>query len=143
LILSDPPYGEANTEAKVSYRRLFVPHAILGMLINRLLQNTTLMSLLDIINSTKSSDIPVIVKSLSLDEQDRLMKYIYKGLSSPELGASAVLLGWHEKVSARLMPRIEDIFTHLFTIPSAHRSGRDRMHSQSLDGSEASVVDII
>jgi actin related protein 2/3 complex subunit 5 len=58
------------------------------------------MSLLDIINSTKSSDIPVIVKSLSLDEQDRLMKYIYKGLASPELGASAVLLGWHEKVRA-------------------------------------------
>lgn len=26
------------------------------------------------------------------------MKYIYKGLSVPELGASPVLLGWHEKV---------------------------------------------
>lgn len=56
------------------------------------------MSLLDIINITKSSDILAIVKSLSLDEQDLLMKYIYKGLASPDLGASAVLLGWHEKV---------------------------------------------
>lgn len=61
------------------------------------------MSLLDIINITKSSDIPVIVKSLSLDEQDMLMKYIYKGLASPELGASAVLLGWHEKVSLTII----------------------------------------
>lgn len=66
------------------------------------------MSLLDIINSTKSSDIPVIVKSLSLDEQDRLMKYIYKGLSSPELGASAVLLGWHEKVGGARLRRAAD-----------------------------------
>jgi actin related protein 2/3 complex subunit 5 len=58
-----------------------------------------LTSLLDIINTTKSSDIPSIVKALSLDEQDALMKYLYKGLASPELGACAVLLGWHEKVS--------------------------------------------
>lgn len=57
------------------------------------------MSLLDIINITKSSDIPAIVKALSLDEQDMLMKYIYKGLASPDLGASAILLGWHEKVN--------------------------------------------
>lgn len=26
------------------------------------------------------------------------MKYIYKGLARPEIGASAVLLGWHDKV---------------------------------------------
>ncbi|UZJ53039.1 hypothetical protein CBS101457_002359 [Exobasidium rhododendri] len=77
LILESPPYGPLNADAK----------------------NTTLMSLLDIINSTKSSDIPSLVKSLSLDEQDMLMKYLYKGLSSPDLGASAVLLGWHEKLT--------------------------------------------
>ena len=62
------------------------------------LQQTTLSSLLDILNATRSSDIATIVKQLSLDEQDTLMKYIYKGLSVPELGASPVLLGWHEKV---------------------------------------------
>lgn len=30
------------------------------------------------------------------------MKYIYKGLGKPELGGSAVLLGWHEKVSLEM-----------------------------------------
>ena len=62
-------------------------------------KSTTLGALLDILNSTKSSDIAGLVRNLSIDEQDTLMKYIYKGLGSPELGASAVLLGWHEKVS--------------------------------------------
>lgn len=104
MILSDPPYGETNAEAKVSVQRragAWVgkawPELSLAMLCH---QNTTLMSLLDIINMTKSSDVASLVKSLSLDEQDMLMKYIYKGLASPELGASAVLLGWHEKVSS-------------------------------------------
>ena len=62
-------------------------------------KSTTLGALLDILNSTKPSDIAGLVRNLSIDEQDTLMKYIYKGLGSPELGASAVLLGWHEKVS--------------------------------------------
>lgn len=64
-------------------------------------QNATLAALLEVFNVTKSSDVAAIVKSLSLEEQDVLMKFIYKGLASPELGTSAVLLGWHEKVSKR------------------------------------------
>ncbi|PWN87174.1 ARP2/3 complex 16 kDa subunit (p16-Arc) [Acaromyces ingoldii] len=77
LLLAEAPYGELNVDAK----------------------QTTLSSLLDILNATRSSDIATIVKQLSLDEQDTLMKYIYKGLSVPELGASPVLLGWHEKLT--------------------------------------------
>lgn len=60
----------------------------------------TLQTLLLILNSTKSSDIPPIVKALSQDAQDTLMKYIYKGMGMPGWGdvSGSVLLGWHEKV---------------------------------------------
>lgn len=79
VILNDPPYGDANANLEA--------------------KNATLSALLEIFNVTKSSDVAQIVKSLNVEEQDVLMKYLYKGLASPELGASAVLLGWHEKVS--------------------------------------------
>lgn len=65
----------------------------------------TLSSLLEIVNSTKSSDISQAVKSISIDQRDALMKYLYKGL---ELGGEgegincAVLLGWHERVRVSL-----------------------------------------
>ena len=65
-------------------------------------QHVTLSSLLEIVNSTKSSDISNAVKAISIDQLDALMKYLYKGL---ELGGEgegincAVLLGWHERVS--------------------------------------------
>lgn len=35
------------------------------------------------------------------------MKWIYKGLAKPELGAGGVLLGWHEKVSVRTRGVVE------------------------------------
>ncbi|SOV02283.1 related to subunit of the Arp2/3 complex [Ustilago sp. UG-2017a] len=80
LILTDYPYGPNVVEAKT----------------------ITLQSLLEIVNSTKSSDIPAAVKATSLDQRDALMKYLYKGL---ELGGEgegincAVLLGWHERLT--------------------------------------------
>ncbi|KAJ9478817.1 Actin-related protein 2/3 complex subunit 5 [Pseudozyma hubeiensis] len=80
LVLSDYPYGPNVEEAK----------------------QVTLHSLLEIVNSTKSSDIPAAVKSLHTDHRDALMKYLYKGL---ELGGEgegincAVLLGWHERLT--------------------------------------------
>lgn len=80
LVLSDYPYGPEVEDAK----------------------HVTLQSLLEIVNSTKSSDISNAVKSISIDQRDALMKYLYKGL---ELGGEregincAVLLGWHERLT--------------------------------------------
>ncbi|KZT25075.1 Arp2/3 complex 16 kDa subunit ARPC5 [Neolentinus lepideus HHB14362 ss-1] len=61
----------------------------------------TLQTLVTILNSTKSSDVSNIVKSLSQDQQDTLMKYIYKGTAMPGWGdvSGSVLLGWHEKLT--------------------------------------------
>ena len=67
----------------------------------------TLQSLLEIVNSTKSTDISAAVKAISIDQRDALMKFLYKGL---ELGGEgegincAVLLGWHERVSNPQIP---------------------------------------
>lgn len=64
-------------------------------------QNLNLQTLVSILNSTKASEIPGVVKSLSTDAQDTLMKYLYKGMALPGWGdvSGSVLLGWHEKVS--------------------------------------------
>lgn len=43
------------------------------------------------------------VKALDKNEQDVLMKYIYRGFAEPTEGSSAVLLTWHEKVSIVLL----------------------------------------
>ncbi|KDN43544.1 arp2/3 complex subunit [Tilletiaria anomala UBC 951] len=77
LILADPPFGRDATEAK----------------------NLNLNTLMDILNSTRSTEIAGIVKALSIEEQDHLMAYIYKGLSHPESGNSAILLNWHERLT--------------------------------------------
>ena len=63
-------------------------------------QNLTLQTLVTVLNSTKSADIPTVVKSLTSDHQDNLMKYLYKGMAIPGWGdvSGSVLLGWHEKV---------------------------------------------
>jgi actin related protein 2/3 complex subunit 5 len=63
-------------------------------------QNVTLQTLVTILNSTKSADITTVIKSLSQDTQDTLMKYLYKGMGMPGWGdvSGSVLLGWHEKV---------------------------------------------
>lgn len=128
LVLSDYPYGPNVEEAKVSILLLFAqppshvrqgcsagywakekdlhsnrpqhPSSISSPMAVR--QHVTLQSLLEIVNSTKSTDISNAVKSISIDQRDALMKYLYKGL---ELGGEgegvncAVLLGWHERVS--------------------------------------------
>ena len=61
----------------------------------------TLQTLLTILNTTKSTEISGVIKGLSLDTQDTLMKYLYKGMGLPGWGdiSGSVLLGWHEKVS--------------------------------------------
>ena len=65
-------------------------------------QNLNLQTLVTILNSTKATEIPNVVRSLSQDAQDTLMKYLYKGMALPGWGdvSGSVLLGWHEKVSS-------------------------------------------
>lgn len=64
------------------------------------LQTVNLQTLLSILGSTKSTDIPAIVRALPADAQDTLMKYLYKGMGVSGWGdvSGSVLLGWHEKV---------------------------------------------
>ncbi|KAF9476908.1 actin-related protein ARPC5 [Pholiota conissans] len=79
VILDNAPYGPTAEEAKV----------------------ITLQTLLTILNTTKSTEITGVIKSLSLDTQDTLMKYLYKGMAMPGWGdiSGSVLLGWHEKLT--------------------------------------------
>ncbi|KAF8957658.1 actin-related protein ARPC5 [Flammula alnicola] len=79
VILDNAPYGPNVDEAK------FI----------------TLQTLLTILNTTKSTEITGVIKSLSLDTQDTLMKYLYKGMAMPGWGdiSGSVLLGWHEKLT--------------------------------------------
>ena len=51
---------------------------------------------MEVLNSTKATID--LVKSLTTEQQDILMKYIYRGMESPKLYNSAILLNWHEKV---------------------------------------------
>jgi len=78
-ILRQAPYGPHVEEAK----------------------NLTLQTIVQILNSTKSANIPLIVKGLDTDAQDTLMKYLYKGMGLPGWGevSGSVLLGWHEKLT--------------------------------------------
>ncbi|KAK0230988.1 arp2/3 complex subunit [Armillaria fumosa] len=60
----------------------------------------TLQTVLTILSSTKSTEIPNVLKALSQEEQDTLMKYLYKGMAV--LGgdvSGSVLLDWHEKLT--------------------------------------------
>ncbi|KAJ2932720.1 hypothetical protein H1R20_g4374, partial [Candolleomyces eurysporus] len=79
IVLENAPYGPNVEEAK----------------------NLTLQTLLSILNSTKSTEITGVIKSLSPDAQDTLMKYLYKGMGLPGWGdiSGSVLLGWHEKLT--------------------------------------------
>ncbi|CAH1758721.1 1859_t:CDS:2 [Entrophospora sp. SA101] len=75
--IENPPYGLHTTEAKD--------------------KNTTIV--MEVLISTKASDVPSLVESLNAEQQDVLMKYIYRGMSSPKSYNSAVLLNWHEKLT--------------------------------------------
>ena len=55
-----------------------------------------------VLTAVKSAEVEKAVKTLDKNEQDVLMKYIYRGFAEPTEGSSAVLLTWHEKVSKLL-----------------------------------------
>jgi actin related protein 2/3 complex subunit 5 len=53
----------------------------------------------EVLNLFRAADIGQVVKSLSNEQQDVLMKYLYAGMGKPELYNSSGLLTWHEKVT--------------------------------------------
>ncbi|PVF96786.1 ARP2/3 complex 16 kDa subunit (p16-Arc) [Serendipita vermifera] len=78
-VLENPPYGPKVDDAKI----------------------LALQTVLLILTSTKQTDIPSIVKSLSSESQDTLMKYLYKAMAMPgnaDVNYGA-LLTWHEKLT--------------------------------------------
>ncbi|KAG9070212.1 hypothetical protein KI688_009546 [Linnemannia hyalina] len=75
--LQNPPYGAPFHAAKA--------------------RNT--QTVMEVLNSIKVSDVPQLVKSLSPEEQDVLMKYLYAGMATPEQNNSGHLLAWHEKLT--------------------------------------------
>ncbi|TIB78807.1 hypothetical protein E3Q22_00996 [Wallemia mellicola] len=78
LILDDPPYGPTVDSA----RKI----------------NTD--TVIQILSSTRTSDISNVINNLQPNQQDNLMKYIYKCMSLPvaeQIGN--VFLSWHEKLT--------------------------------------------
>ena len=51
-----------------------------------------------VLTAVKPNEMDSAVKTLAKNEQDVLMKYIYRGFEEPTEKSSAVLLTWHEKV---------------------------------------------
>ncbi|KAK9459431.1 actin-related protein 2/3 complex subunit 5 [Lipomyces oligophaga] len=63
-------------------------------------KNTALMTIIEVLSTTKSSDMSRIVEKLTSEQRDTLVKYLYKGMNVPEAhGVSGVLLAWFEKVT--------------------------------------------
>ncbi|KAJ3186531.1 hypothetical protein HDU85_007351 [Gaertneriomyces sp. JEL0708] len=56
-------------------------------------------TVMEAIAAARSTDIPNILKGLNPQQLDTLIKYIYRGMASPEQYNSAVLLAWHEKAT--------------------------------------------
>lgn len=54
--------------------------------------------MVDTLSLIRATDIESTISTLSFDQKDLLMKYLYAGLAKPELYNSGVLLTWHEKV---------------------------------------------
>ncbi|KIY74185.1 arp2/3 complex subunit [Cylindrobasidium torrendii FP15055 ss-10] len=78
LALSDYPFGLNVDDAKV----------------------IALQVVLSILNTTKSTDIPNVLKALTPEQHDVLMKYIYKGMASSGSDVNGnILLDWHEKLT--------------------------------------------
>ncbi|GAA5930958.1 Arc15p [Sporobolomyces koalae] len=54
---------------------------------------------LSVINSSRSTDIPNLVSTLSPSEQVTLMKYLYKAMENLGDSSGNAVLGWHEKLT--------------------------------------------
>ncbi|GAA6008433.1 hypothetical protein JCM11491_004475 [Sporobolomyces phaffii] len=54
--------------------------------------------ILSVLNSSRSTDIPNLVATLSSSEQVTLMKYLYKAMENLGDSSGNAVLGWHEKL---------------------------------------------
>ncbi|GAA6059954.1 hypothetical protein JCM10212_003094 [Sporobolomyces blumeae] len=53
---------------------------------------------LSVLNSSRSTDIPNLVSTLTPSEQVTLMKYLYKAMENLGDSSGNAVLGWHEKL---------------------------------------------
>uniref|UniRef100_A0A060TF04 Actin-related protein 2/3 complex subunit 5 n=1 Tax=Blastobotrys adeninivorans TaxID=409370 RepID=A0A060TF04_BLAAD len=63
-------------------------------------KETNLRNVLEVLTTIKSSDITQIVDQLTPEDQNVLIKYLYKGMGSPlgqSHGNGGILLSWFEK----------------------------------------------
>jgi hypothetical protein len=65
------------------------------------LKARNIQTVMDVLSSIKLIEAPRMVKALTPEEQDVLMKYLYAGMAAPEQNNSGALLVWHEKVRGR------------------------------------------
>ncbi|GAA5881580.1 hypothetical protein JCM16303_005495 [Sporobolomyces ruberrimus] len=54
--------------------------------------------ILSVLNSSRSTDIPNLISTLSPSEQVTLMKYLYKAMENLGDSSGNAVLGWHEKL---------------------------------------------
>lgn len=54
---------------------------------------------LDVLMRFKAADVEKAVKTLTNEQVDVLMKYIYRGFANPTENSCGILLSWHDKVS--------------------------------------------
>ncbi|KTW31483.1 hypothetical protein T552_00126 [Pneumocystis carinii B80] len=73
--LINPPYGDVDDAKKQHMDTIF-----------------------EILSSIKPNEISNVVETLSTEQQDVLMKYLYKGFTDPKSYNPAILLNWHEKL---------------------------------------------
>jgi len=64
---------------------------------NSVVKDNAFNIVLQLLLSIRVTDIEKVVDSLTNDQIDVLMKYIYRGFESPSDGSSAHLLVWHQK----------------------------------------------
>ncbi|CAN6647608.1 actin-related protein 2/3 complex subunit 5 [Trichomonascus vanleenenianus] len=67
------------------------------------LKEVHLKTVVDILTSVKSNDITGVVQSLSAEQQNVLVKYLYKAMGSPigqAHGNGGIMLSWFERTTA-------------------------------------------
>jgi actin related protein 2/3 complex subunit 5 len=77
--LEDPPLGAKDDKVKIESSN--VVYSVLA--------------------AAKEGEIDSLIDALDHDQQDLLMKYIYRSLSTGEAPSSAVLFKWHKAVVAK------------------------------------------
>ena len=64
------------------------------------LQERNFNVVLDVLTRFRAADVEKAVKSLSVEQIDVLMKYLYRGFANPTEKSCGILLLWHDKVSS-------------------------------------------